>query len=246
MRARGFGHDDRSMTDFSDPTLTTEPARRPREVRSRRGRARQLVVLLLVLTIVPTGGAIVRIIDLISGTPAPESVRFFDSPTPVVIHIAASLTYLALGAFQFVPRLRRLGWHRRAGRYLAPIGLVAALTGVWMTLFYDIPADVAGPGLFWVRLVFGSFMAVAIVLGVSAIRRGDVQAHAAWMIRAYAAGMGAGSQAVIFITWQIVIGEPGITLHTVLMTAGWVVNAVIAELAIVRMRAARRPRPALG
>ena len=38
-------------------------------------------------------------------------------------------------------------------------------------------------------------MAAAIVLGFTAIRRRDIAAHRAWMIRAYALGLGAGTQA---------------------------------------------------
>ena len=46
-----------------------------------------------------------------------------------------------------------------------------------------------------VRLVFGSAMAACIVLGFTAIRRRDVAAHRAWMIRAYALALAAGTQA---------------------------------------------------
>lgn len=38
-------------------------------------------------------------------------------------------------------------------------------------------------------------MAACLVLGFTAIRRRDIAAHRAWMIRAYAIGLGAGTQA---------------------------------------------------
>ena len=37
-------------------------------------------------------------------------------------------------------------------------------------------------------------MAACLVLGVAAIRRRDIAAHRAWMIRAYAIGLAAGTQ----------------------------------------------------
>ena len=37
-------------------------------------------------------------------------------------------------------------------------------------------------------------MAACIVLGFAAIRRGDVARHRAWMTRAYALALGAGTQ----------------------------------------------------
>ena len=39
-------------------------------------------------------------------------------------------------------------------------------------------------------------MALAIVLGLAAIRRRDIARHRAWMIRGYAIGLGAGTQAL--------------------------------------------------
>ena len=50
--------------------------------------------------------------------------------------------------------------------------------------------------LLWVfRLLVGSGMAASIVLGLVAIRRRDIARHRAWMTRAYALALGAGTQA---------------------------------------------------
>ncbi|MFN8169605.1 MAG: DUF2306 domain-containing protein [Candidatus Nanopelagicales bacterium] len=42
-------------------------------------------------------------------------------------------------ALQFAPTLRRRAWHRRSGRVVAPAGVVAALSGLWMAVYYDLP-----------------------------------------------------------------------------------------------------------
>ena len=90
----------------------------------------------------------------------------------MLVHIPAVTVYLVLGAFQFVPSLRRgkrgrLSWHKIAGRILAPAGLLAALSGLWMAVFYDLRP---WTGLLLVlRLVFGSAMVVFIVLGFIAV-----------------------------------------------------------------------------
>ena len=87
----------------------------------------------------------------------------------VVTHIVSVTVYSLLGAFQFVPSLRgRRGWHGIAGRILIPAGLLAALSGLWMSAFYPLPAG-DGIALFILRLVFGSAMLAGIVLGL----RGD-------------------------------------------------------------------------
>ena len=171
-----------------------------------------------------------------------ENARFFDSPVPVIVHIVGSCVFLVLGALQFAPSLRRRRWHRIAGRIVAPAGLLSALSALWMTLFYDIPADVTGPGLSAVRLVLATTMAAAIVLAFFAIRRGDVRTHSAWMTRAYAIGIGAGTQVLVFLPFTLFFGAPDPVGHTLLMTAGWAVNLVVAEIVIRRRARADRPR----
>ncbi|WP_223859794.1 DUF2306 domain-containing protein [Pseudarthrobacter sulfonivorans] len=91
---------------------------------------------------------------------------------------------MLLGAFQFVPSLRRgkrgrTSWHKIAGRILAATGLLAALSGLWMAIFYDLP-PLDGTLLLVLRLVFGSAMAAFIVLGFTAVRRRDYVRHSEW------------------------------------------------------------------
>jgi uncharacterized membrane protein len=125
----------------------------------------------------------------------PTNPRIDASPTPLVLHVVAAAVYVVGGAFQSPARLRRghPAWHRRAGRVLIGAGLVVAGSGLWMTLFCP---DAPGGYLLWtVRLVVGSAMAASIVLGFTAIRRRDIAAHRAWMVRAYALAVAAGTQA---------------------------------------------------
>jgi Predicted membrane protein (DUF2306) len=62
-------------------------------------------------------------------------VRFFASPLPVVLHIVAAAAHIVQRAFHFVPGIRRRspGWHRRVGRLLVGSGLIATVSGLWMT-----------------------------------------------------------------------------------------------------------------
>ena len=196
---------------------------------------------LILLSLVPIAAGAFRLTSLTSGGPVTdENARFFDSPVPVVVHIVASSAFLVLGALQFVPSLRRRRWHRIAGRIVAPAGLLSALSALWMTLFYAMPA-INGVALFVERLVFGSAMAAAIVVAFVAIRRGDVSRHSAWMTRAYAIGLGAGTQVFTFLPWTLVFGAPDEAVHAVLMGAGWVINLAVAEV-VIRRRAARSRR----
>jgi hypothetical protein len=144
-----------------------------------------------------------------------------------------------------VPSLRRgkPSWHRTLGRMLGPLGIVAALTGLWMTIFYPW-ANNDGELVFLFRLVFGTAMLMSIVLGLDAVRRRDFAAHGAWMIRGYAIGMGAGTQVLTHLPWVILVdGQPPELPRALMMGAGWVINAVIAEWIIrTRLQGGKRGR----
>ncbi|QEO13796.1 DUF2306 domain-containing protein [Agromyces intestinalis] len=220
------------MTEASAP-LPLTPARRT-------GRARPGWLVpagLIALGLVPILAGAFRISSLAQGgTVTAENARFVDSPVPVVVHIVGSSVFLVLGALQFAPSLRRRRWHRRSGRLVAPAGLASAGSAIWMTLSYSIPHP-AGPALWTMRMGLGIAMCAGLIVAFVAIRRGDVSTHRAWMMRAYAIGLGAGTQVLTFLPWTIAVGRPpGEAMHAVLMGAGWAINLVVAEIAIRRGR----------
>lgn len=195
---------------------------------------------LIVLSLVPMIAGASRLTQLTTGAAVTaDNARFFDSPVPVVAHIVGSSVFLLLGALQFAPSLRRRRWHRLAGRVLVPAGLASALSGMWMAVAYDLPAH-SGVALMVMRLVLGGAMAAGIVVAFVAIRRHDVPTHSAWMTRAYAIGLGAGTQVLTLAPWTALVGPPDELANTVLMGLGWAINLVVAEVVI--RRRARRPR----
>ena len=200
--------------------------------------------LLLALTVVPTLAGAARLVWLVTGEVRPDSARFAAGAAPLVLHILAACGFCILGALQFAPALRRRrsGWHRAAGRFLAPLGLFAALSGLWITLLYP-PGVNDGALLYGLRLVFGSAMAASILMGMDAIRRRDFPAHGDWMTRGYAIGMGAGTQVVVFIPWTLLFGPAPELPRALLMGAGWGLNLVLAEALIARRRTAGRLLP---
>jgi uncharacterized membrane protein len=189
---------------------------------------------LIALSVIPLVSGTLRLVE-VAGGPAlmPDNPRVDASPVPVVVHVLAAAVYALVGAFQFPARLRRnhRTWHRRAGRVLVVAGLLVAGSGLWMTLFY---AGAPGGWLLWaVRLVVSSAMGTALVLGFTAIRRRDLPSHRAWMIRAYALGLGAGTQVLTQGLGQAAFGTG--ELSTALsVSAGWAVNAAVAEVVIRR------------
>jgi uncharacterized membrane protein len=200
---------------------------------------------LLLLSFIPIAGGAFRLTQLAGGVEiTPANARFFTSPLPVVLHIFSVTLFSLLGAFQFAPgfRRRRPAWHRAAGRILIPSGLVVALSGLWMTLFYPWPKG-DGELLYGFRLLFGSLMLLSILLGVAAIRRRDFVQHGHWMMRGYAIGLGAGTQAFTLMAWEVFLGKPEVFPRALLMGAGWVINLGVAEW-IIRRQPTPRARTA--
>ena len=152
---------------------------------------------LIMLSIVPMLAGAVRLFQIGNAAPVTsENLRFMSAPLPVVMHIIGSVIYSILGAFQFSDSFRRNKplWHRTSGKWLIPLGLISALSGIWMTLFYARPAidgelivaNFDDQNLFVIRLLIGVAMCCFILLGLAVIRKRNFPQHRAWMIRAYA------------------------------------------------------------
>lgn len=200
---------------------------------------------LLALSAIPLAAGALRLVQLAGGPAAvPADARFAPFPAPVVVHILGAAVYLVVGVLQFIPRFRRRhrDWHRRAGRVVALAGLAVAGSALWLTLGYPFKPG-TGVVLYVLRLFFGAAMAGALIAGVAAIRRRDVRAHRAWMIRAYAIGLAAGTQALTEGIGGALFGT-GELAGDLAKAAGWLINLVVAEWIIRRpgRRGRRRPR----
>jgi uncharacterized membrane protein YozB (DUF420 family) len=83
-------------------------------------------------------------------------------------------------------------------------------------------------------------MAASIILGLAAIRRRDIARHRAWMTRAYALALGAGTQAFTVGFGEALFGT-GVVRTDLMMGAAWIINLAVAEW-IIRRPSARRTR----
>jgi uncharacterized membrane protein len=186
---------------------------------------------LVALVLIPAVAGTLRLVEVFGGPHLlPANPRISASPAPVIVHIVCAVAYGVLGAFQFSAALRRRrpGWHRAAGRVLVVLGLAVAFSALWLTLFYPRQTG-TGELAYVLRLAFGSAMAACIVIGLAAIRRRDVARHMAWMTRAYALALGAGTQVFTLAAGEAVFGTD------LMLGAGWAINLAIAEYVIRRV-----------
>ena len=226
-----------------DKSRVPDAPRKAKTPARRRSGEWLVIVGLLLLSFIPIASGMHRLNQLGGGAQiTAENARFFASPLPVTVHIVTVSLFAILGAFQFASSFRRRwpAWHRWAGRLLVVSGLLVGLSGMWMVLFYTHPVG-DGPFLSAQRLVFGSAMIVSIVLAYVAIRRRNVKLHRAWMMRGYAIGMGAGTQALVLMIGEIISGKPNELTRALLMGLAWVINLAVAEW-VIRRRSAQRAR----
>lgn len=196
---------------------------------------------LILLALVPVLAGASRLLDLALAAPTADTARFHAAPLPVALHIVSTTWFALAGALQFAPApRRRTRWHRWSGRVAVPMGVIAALTGLWMTLTYPW-ANADGAAVYLARLAFGSAMVVALVVGVTAIRKGDIATHKAWMLRGYAIGMGAGTQVLTHLPWFLLVGPPSEGPRAVMMIGAWALNLAVAEALIAKEK--RRAEP---
>lgn len=188
-----------------------------------------LIAGLIILSLIPSLGGIVRLSSL--GNQTAENTRFFTSPTPIVIHILTSLIFCLIGAFQFSKNFRQKNpkWHKIAGKWLMVAGIASAISGIWMTVFYTIPQPLQGNTLYFVRLIVGFGMIFSIILSWTSIVNRNIPAHQAWIMRAYALGQGAGTQVFVLLPPMLIFGQIDQLTRDILMTTAWVINLILVE-----------------
>lgn len=187
------------------------------------------------MCVVPVAAGAARLAWLATGEVRPDSARFAAAPVPLVLHIVSASLFCVLGTLQVSGSIRRRwpNWHSSAGRVLAPTGLLAAISGIGLTLFCP-PAATDGSLLLGLRLFFGSAMGLSLVLAVEGIGRRDVRCHGIWMIRAYAIAMGAGTQVIVFLPWTLLLGPADTLTRALLMGLAWLMNLALAEWSLRR------------
>lgn len=203
-----------------------------------------VVVLLIVLTAFITIRLVSDVPHLVAGTvPADEGDfgrRYVEHPWTAYLHIAAGALFLAGALLQVSYSRRRGGYpaHRRRGRALAVVGLLACGTA----MAFGLPHAFGGSGEAGASALFGGWMVVCLVLGVAAARRHAFATHRRWMIRAFVVAIAVGTIRL----WIGILMAPGwLSLQESFAPAFWLAFSIHVGFGEVWIRRAPPPPDAV-
>lgn len=200
-----------------------------------------MALLLFLATFVPVAVAAVRTVQIPLGWLPDDSLRLTAAPVSHWLHAVSGSLFGLLGLVQFalVPGNRSGAPHRLAGRVFVVAGLVLAASGLGLLLGVD---SVSTPALDMARALFSFALVVALVMGVHAARTRNPQAHRAWMIRAYALGMGGATVALILLPIHLIHATPlAGPMSDLVLVGWWLVTIALGEWIIRLLRQGKVP-----
>lgn len=193
-----------------------------------------LVLFLVFLTAIPVLNSLVLVFQIPSGTYPEDSAHLAAAPISFFAHVLAGFVFGITGPVQFVRALRqRFGaLHRVLGRIFVLSGVIIGLSG--LSILMQV-ASQRTPLVDIARGVFGLALLIALAMAMLAIRNRDFLRHRAWVIRAYAVGMGLGTVALAFFPLYLIMGRPPVGLASdIVFVAAWALSIVFAEVIIRR------------
>lgn len=193
------------------------------------GPALALAAGLLLCTGIPILVAALRAVQVPLQVAPADTARLAAAPLAWFFHALAGAVFGLLGPLQFVRALRRRfgRLHWLAGAVFVGAGAVLAGSGLALLL----RVETRSTGLLdAARMLLGPALIVALWRAVCAARAGRLARHAAWMVRAYAIGMGTGTVSVLVLPIVLLTGRPpaGLDSDPVLLAA-WLITVAVGE-----------------
>lgn len=203
-----------------------------------------LVLFLAIGTAIPVLSALVQVFQIPTGSYAPDSARLAVAPLSWFAHVLAGAAFGICGPVQFVRALRlRFGrLHRVLGRVFVISGLFLGFSGLCLLLQVQ---SVRTPIAETVRGLFGLGLLLTLAMAMLAIRNRDVARHRAWMIRAYATGMGVAGISLLFFPLYLFTGQaPSGLAADLLFVGSWALIICGAEVIVRRSATSHLQVPA--
>jgi uncharacterized membrane protein len=163
---------------------------------------------------------------------------FAKFPLTTLAHVIPGALFLALAPLQFWAgfRNRHRKLHRWSGRLLVVLGIVIAPAGI----FFAVWRPFGGAMESVIVSAMGAWFLVSLVRGFLAARRGEIERHRRWMIRAFAMGLAISVMRVISIPLDMVLAPLGVgprQIFILMLGTGFLMMIAASEMWIYAGRA---------
>ena len=188
-----------------------------------------LVALCILILIV---FAVLRAVHTYGISPTPDhlfELRYLDHPIIAAIHMASGVAFILFAPLQFIKRVRNnnLSLHRGLGRVLVICALIAGAYGLIATIALPAFGGISSETAAW---FFGLLFLFSLLRAYWCVRNKKIALHREWMIRAFAIGLGVGTQRLFLL---ILIPTTGYSFEAVFGSGLWLgfsLNLLIAEI----------------
>lgn len=175
---------------------------------------------------------------------ADQLPKFREHSALLYFHAVGMGTALAIGAFQFVPAIRRrwLRVHQTVGAVYMAAALIGSFAGGIFAIV--LPAE---PGMPAVVAIVGVALTTFCFTAMGLLRliQGDFTHHGEWMIRSFSQTL-AGTTLRLMIVLMDYAGLPWYENYLIALWMCWVPNLIVAEIIIHYRRARRNGEPFFG
>ena len=164
--------------------------------------------------------------------------RFRDHRLPTLGHVLAGGVFLLFIPFQLSRpvRARFPAFHRWTGRVLIVLAMAAGVSA----LYFGLGMPFGGSAEAVVVALVGAWLFASLGRAWIAIRRGDVERHREWMLRAVAACIGVSVVRLVGAAVDVTLTPNGVRTVDAFVIAlwiGWTATFVVTEWWIRRTRA---------
>jgi hypothetical protein len=197
-------------------------------------RPKTLALTLLFFSAIPIMMSMARLVQIPIGTLPLDAAKFLPVPLWHWFHALAGMLFAVLGPLQFAGVVqRRFGQlHRVMGRVFAVAGFVLGFSGLGLFLQVSNSSSLIVDVM---RVAAGAALIISLAMALLRIRHGNVSDHRAWMIRAYAIGVGSGVVSIVFFPIFLITGAVDGMVFDLAFVGSWLSCIAFAEVLNMRM-----------
>jgi uncharacterized membrane protein len=160
-------------------------------------------------------------------------IRYWEHSLATWTHLIGGMLIMVIGPLQFLRPIRKnyTNFHRWSGRVFLLCGSMAALSGVFIGVFYPFAGlEAEGFNESMATAYFGAYTLFCLIKAYTSVRARDFGAHREWMIRSWALMLAIATERVML---GILMSNTNVGIEVLFGTTFWmagVTNIAASEI----------------